>query len=112
MTEKEKQELLHRLLEKQKAGGLKPKNRYEIPPQEMPAQDSVKRRGNVNEVATGYTEMHARLEALRCLQCKNAPCVEGCPVRIKIRDFIAAIVRGDYKKSLEIIKENSLLPAV
>ncbi len=53
-----------------------------------------------------------RLEALRCLQCKNAPCVEGCPVRIRIRDFIAAIVRGEFKESLEIIKENSLLPAV
>jgi len=112
MNEKERQELLQQLLEKQKAGGLKPKDRYEIPPQEMPAQDAVKRRSNVNEVATGYTEAQAMLEALRCLQCKNAPCVEGCPVRIRIRDFIAAIVRGEFKKSLEIIKENSLLPAV
>ncbi|MBA7633020.1 Glutamate synthase [NADPH] small chain [subsurface metagenome] len=112
MTEEEGQELLQRLLEKQKAGGLKPKDRYEIPPQEMPAQDAVKRRGNVNEVATGYTETQARLEALRCLQCKNAPCIEGCPVQIRIQDFIAAIVKGDFKESLEIIKENSLLPAV
>ncbi|MFA7485836.1 MAG: NADPH-dependent glutamate synthase, partial [Phycisphaerae bacterium] len=47
-----------------------------------------------------------------CLQCKNAPCVQGCPVRIKIKDFIMAIADGDYKKSIEIIKENSLLPAV
>ena len=103
---------MQRLLEKQKAGGLKPKDRYEIPPQEMPAQDAVARRSNVNEVATGYTETQALLEALRCLQCKNAPCIEGCPVQIRIQDFIAAIVKGDFKESLEIIKENSLLPAV
>jgi glutamate synthase (NADPH/NADH) small chain len=112
MTEKEKQELLQQLLEKQKAGGLKPKDRYEILPQDMPAQDPVKRRTNVSEVATGYTETQARIEALRCLQCKNAPCVQGCPVRIRIRDFVAAITEGDFKKALAIIKENSLLPAI
>jgi glutamate synthase (NADPH/NADH) small chain len=112
MTEKERQELLHRLLEKQKAEGLKPKDRYEVPPQDMPAQDAVKRRTNVSEVATGYTETQARLEAMRCLQCKNAPCIKGCPVRIRIKDFIAAIADGDFKKALAIIKENSLLPAV
>jgi len=112
MTKKRKEELLQRLLEKQKAGALKPKDRYEIPPQEMPARDAVERRSNVNEVATGYTETQARLEALRCLQCKNAPCIEGCPVQIRIQDFIAAIVKGDFKESLEIIKANSLLPAV
>ena len=103
---------MQRLLEKQKAGALKPKDRYEIPPQEMPAQDAVARRSNVNEVATGYTETQALLEALRCLQCKNAPCIEGCPVQIRIQDFIAAIAFGNFKESLEIIKENSLLPAV
>ncbi len=112
MTEEEKQNLLKELLEKQKAGQLKPADRYKIPPQEMPEQDHVARRSNVNEVALGYTETQARLEAMRCLQCKNAPCIKGCPVQIKIRDFIAAIAEGDYKKSLAIIKENSLLPAV
>jgi glutamate synthase (NADPH/NADH) small chain len=112
MTEKDRRELLQRLLERQKAEGLKPKDRYEIPPQEMPAQDAVKRRSNVNEVATGYTEAQARLESLRCLECKNSPCVEGCPVRIRIRDFIGAIAEGEFKKALAIIKENSLLPAV
>jgi len=112
MTEEEKQNLLKELLEKQKAGQLKPADRYKIPPQEMPQQDHVARRSNVNEVALGYTETQARLEAMRCLQCKNAPCIKGCPVQIKIRDFIAAIAEGDYKKSLAIIKENSLLPAV
>jgi glutamate synthase (NADPH/NADH) small chain len=112
MTKKERQELLQQLLEKQKTGKLTPADRYKIAPQDMPAQDSIQRRTNVNEVATGYTETHARLEALRCLQCKNAPCVKGCPVRIRIKDFIAAINEGDFKKALAIIKENSLLPAV
>ena len=112
MTEKEKQELLQELLEKEKAGKLKPSERYKIPLQEMPEQAPEIRRTSVNEVATGYTETHARIEALRCLRCKNAPCVNGCPVKIRIRDFIEAISEGDYKKSLSIIKENSLLPAV
>jgi len=112
MTEKERQELLKKLLEKQEAGGLKPKERYEIPPQGMPEQDAAARRGNVNEVATGYTETHARIEALRCLCCKNAPCVKGCPVQIRIRDFVVAIAEGRYQEALAIIKQNSLLPAV
>jgi len=112
MTEEERKRLLQQLLEKQKRGELKPADRYNIPPQDMPEQDPLERRGNVNEVATGYTETHARLEALRCLQCKNAPCIKGCPVRIRIRDFIAAVADGNFKKALAIIKENSLLPAV
>jgi glutamate synthase (NADPH/NADH) small chain len=112
MTEEERQELLPQLQDMQKTGKLTPADRYKIPPQDMPAQDAVKRKSNVNEVATGYTETHARLEAMRCLQCKNAPCIKGCPVRIRIKDFIAAIADGDFKKALAIIKENSLLPAV
>jgi glutamate synthase (NADPH/NADH) small chain len=112
VTDEEGRKLLQQLLEKQKSGKLTLAERYKIPPQDMPAQDPVIRVSNVNEVATGYTELHARLEAMRCLACKNAPCIEGCPVRIRIRDFIAAIVEGDYKKSLDIIKENSPLPAV
>ncbi|MFA5423277.1 MAG: NADPH-dependent glutamate synthase [Phycisphaerae bacterium] len=112
MTEEQMKQMLEGLQAKEKSQGLKPADRFEIPMQEMPSQDPVVRRGNVNEVALGYTEAQARLEAMRCLQCKNAPCVQGCPVRIKIKDFIAAIAEGDYKKSLQIIKENSLLPAV
>jgi len=112
MTEEERKQFLQQLLEKQKRGELKPADRYKIPPQDMPEQDAIKRRGNVNEVATGYTETHARLEAMRCLQCKNAPCIKGCPVQIRIQDFVGAIAEGDFKKALAIIKENSLLPAV
>jgi len=112
VTEKEKQQLLEQLLEKQNTEGIKPKERYEIPAQDMPEQDGVQRRSNVNEVALGYTETEARLESLRCLRCKTAPCMKGCPVRIEIRDFVTAIAEGDYKKALAIIKKNSLLPAV
>ncbi|AQT69418.1 Glutamate synthase [NADPH] small chain [Anaerohalosphaera lusitana] len=110
MTDDKK--LLQELLEKHNNGDLKPKERYEIPPQGMPAQDATERRDNIDEVATGYTETQARLEALRCLQCKNAPCVAGCPVKIKIKDFVSAIADGQYQQALEIIKENSLLPSV
>jgi len=112
MTEKERQKLLQQLLEKQRAGQLKPADRFKIPPQDMPEQDHNARTHNVNEVALGYTETQARLEAMRCLQCKNAPCIEGCPVQIRIQDFVAAIADGNYKEALDIIKENSLLPAV
>ena len=78
----------------------------------MPEQDAAERRANVNEVALGYTPTQARLEALRCLGCKKAPCIKGCPVQIRIRDFVCAIADGDNTQALAIIKENSLLPAV
>ena len=106
------EKFLKELLEKQAAGQLKAKDRYAIPPQDMPAQDAAVRRSNVNEVATGYTPTQARLEALRCLRCANAPCVQGCPVRIRIKDFICAIADGNFADAAAIIKENSLLPAV
>ncbi len=110
MTEDEK--LLEQLLAKQKTDGLKPSDRFAIPSQPMPTQDEVERRSNINEVALGYTETSARLEAMRCLQCKNTPCIEGCPVRIRIKDFVGAIAEGNFGEALDIIKENSLLPAV
>lgn len=112
MTQEERTQLLQELMPKHNAGGLKPKERLAIPPQDMPQQDPAVRRRNVNEVALGYTEEQARIEAMRCLQCRNAPCVEGCPVRINIRDFVGAIANGEFDKALEIIKQNSLLPAV
>jgi glutamate synthase (NADPH) small chain len=104
--------MLNELIQKQSDGTIKPSDRFEIPAQLIPEQPPSERVKNNLEVSLGYTEEQARLEALRCLQCKNAPCEQGCPVNIRIRDFIAAIADGDYKKSLSIIKENSLLPAV
>ena len=58
---------------------------------EMPTQDPVIRACNFNEVALGYSVETAIDEALRCLNCKNMPCVEGCPVKIRIPDFISKI---------------------
>lgn len=112
MNEKERKKLLNELLEKQAAGELKPTDRYEIESQPMPEQNANKRRTNVEEVAQGYTPMQAQLEAMRCIQCKTSPCVKGCPVQIKIKEFVAETAKGDFKKALDIIKENSLLPAV
>lgn len=91
---------------------LKNKDRMAIPPQEMPAQDPKKRITNMNEVALGYTEEQARLEAMRCLQCKNAPCIKGCPVQIDIPRFIKLAEEGKFDESIASIKESSLLPAI
>jgi glutamate synthase (NADPH/NADH) small chain len=63
-------------------------------------------------VALGYAEEQARVEAYRCLQCKTAPCVAGCPVAIDIPRFIKAIEEGDFVRSVSVIKEASLLPAI
>lgn len=112
MTEADREKLLAELLDKQAKGELKPSDRYAIPPQMIPEQDSIERRSNIKEVALGYTPTQARLEAMRCLGCKNAPCISGCPVAIRIRDFIAEIAKGEFGNALAIIKENSLLPAV
>jgi len=91
---------------------LKPRDRLAIPEQEMPSQDPLVRARNMQEVALGYFEEQARVEASRCLQCKNAPCVKGCPVGIQIPQFIAALAEGDPARAVSIIKEQSLLPAV
>ncbi|NLZ59198.1 MAG: NADPH-dependent glutamate synthase [Lentisphaerae bacterium] len=91
---------------------LKPAQRAKIPLQEMPVQDAELRRKNTSEVALGYTPMQAVVEANRCLQCKNQPCVEGCPVRLPIRDFIKSIAVGDFAEAIRLIKVDSLLPAV
>lgn len=91
---------------------LKPKDRTLITPQEMPTQDPIARGKNFNEVALGYSVEQAKLEAMRCLQCKNAPCVAGCPVRIDIPAFVKAIADGDMDLSINIIKRNSLLPSI
>jgi len=83
-----------------------------IPAQAMPSQDPAVRRGNMSEVALGYSAEQARVEAQRCLQCKNAPCVQGCPVRIRIPDFLKAAADGRFDEAVAIIRENSLLPSV
>ena len=78
----------------------------------MPAQAPEVRAHNFSEVALGYTEETAREEASRCLNCKNRPCVEGCPVNIQIPDFIARMKQGDYEGAYRVITMSSSLPAV
>jgi glutamate synthase (NADPH/NADH) small chain len=79
---------------------------------EMPTQEPQVRAHNFNEVALGYTEEVAVEEAQRCLNCKNRPCVSGCPVNIHIPDFIMKIKERDYEGAYQIISETSSLPAV
>ena len=79
---------------------------------EMPAQDPQVRAHNFDEVALGYTEEIALAEAQRCLNCKNKPCVTGCPVNVNIPDFIMKIKEKDYEGAYQIINKTSTLPAV
>ncbi len=78
----------------------------------MPSQDPKVRAHNFDEVAIGYTEEAALDEAMRCLSCKNMPCVAGCPVNIHIPEFIAKIKEHDFEGAYKIISETSSLPAV
>ncbi|MCL1830333.1 MAG: NADPH-dependent glutamate synthase [Oscillospiraceae bacterium] len=78
----------------------------------MPTLDAMQRRSNWSEVAIGYTAEMAKLEASRCLECKNKPCVGGCPVGIDIPSFIGRIKAGDIDGAGEIIKETNFLPAI
>ncbi|HHT80814.1 MAG TPA: NADPH-dependent glutamate synthase [Spirochaetales bacterium] len=100
------------ILEEYENKDISPRQRAQIPLQEMPAQDPQVRVTNMEEVALGYTENQVRAEALRCLQCKNKPCIKGCPVGIDIPAFIAAAAKGEHAQALSIIKESSSLPAI
>ena len=90
----------------------KPKKKPRPPRQSMPEHDPGERVGNFDEVPYGYTLELAQLEASRCLQCKKAPCQAGCPVEVKIPEFIRHIRDGDPLKAAEIIKRDNSLPAV
>ena len=78
----------------------------------MPTQDPKVRAKNFEEVALGYTPEMAVSEAKRCVHCKNRPCVEGCPVGIKIPEFITQVAEGNFEAAYQIISEDSSLPAV
>ncbi len=79
---------------------------------EMPSQAPDVRNKNFSEVALGYSAETAIDEAKRCLNCKNKPCIGGCPVKIHIPDFIAKVAEGEFEAAYQIIQQTSSLPAV
>lgn len=91
---------------------LTPKQRMQIPRQKMIEQEPNIRNRNFEEVTSGYSEEMALLEASRCLHCTKQTCMDGCPVAIRIADFIEAITEKDYIKAATIIKEDNMLPAI
>ena len=78
----------------------------------MPEQDPIVRAGNFDEVALGYTEEIAIDEAKRCLNCRQHPCVSGCPVNVRIPEFIAKVAEGEFEEAYKIITSTNSLPAV
>ncbi|MCD8321643.1 MAG: NADPH-dependent glutamate synthase [Oscillospiraceae bacterium] len=78
----------------------------------MPEQEPLVRNKNFEEVALGYTEEMAIDEAKRCLNCKRPKCMEGCPVSVRIPEFIAKVAEGDFDGAYQIITSTNTLPAV
>ena len=80
--------------------------------QRVQEQDKIKRRTNFDPVESNLTEEQVKLEASRCLNCKNPRCVQGCPVNIQIPSFIQAIKEDNLEKAGDIIRQTSMLPSV
>lgn len=78
----------------------------------MDELDPNERNKNFEEVATGYSEEQAISEAKRCLDCKTKPCVNGCPVNVRIPEFINCVAKGDFRKAYEIITSTNFFPAI
>ena len=78
----------------------------------MPTASKEERISSFREVALGYTAEVAIDEATRCIGCKNMPCVSGCPVNIRIPDFIAHVKEGRFEEAYKVISESSAFPAV
>lgn len=91
---------------------LPAKERMKIPRQHMPEQEPEFRRANFEEVNLGLDAALAQQEALRCLQCTSQHCFIGCPVGVKVREFIDLVVEGDYLGAAAKIREDNVLPAV
>ena len=78
----------------------------------IPEQSPEERVKNFNEVALGYTPEQAQEEASRCLQCKARPCVEGCPVNVRIPEFVKKVAEGDFDGAYRILVSENCLPAI
>lgn len=88
------------------------KKRFQTPRQEMPAQDPIARGKNFQEVTLGLEAEAAKLEAYRCIYCKEPECVQGCPVGIDIPGFLHEVEKGNFAEALGILKSTNLLPAI
>ncbi len=91
---------------------LKPKERVKIPRQPMPEQEPDVRIGGFGEVNMGLPEEGSLQEALRCLECKDPKCVAGCPVGVKVKEFVQLIIDKDFLGAAAKIREDNVLPAV
>jgi glutamate synthase (NADPH/NADH) small chain len=94
------------------ANPLPPKERTAIPRQHMPEQKPDERNKNFAEVNLGFDFSLAKQEALRCLTCANPKCTDGCPVGVKVKDFITLILEGNYLAAAAKIREDDVLPAI
>jgi glutamate synthase (NADPH/NADH) small chain len=94
------------------ANPLTLKERMKVPRQQMPEQDATQRSTRFTEVNLGYSPELARQEALRCLECAKATCMQRCPVGVKVKEFVQLIVAGDFLAAAAKIREDNVLPAI
>jgi len=94
------------------ANTLKPAERTKIPRQHMPEQDATARSQNFKEVNLGLTFDLAKAEAARCLACASPKCVAGCPVGVKVKEFVELVIDGKYLEAAAKVREDNVLPAV
>ncbi len=88
------------------------RQRGQLPKVFWKEQDPSERVRNTREVPFAYTPAEARAEAVRCLSCKNEPCVSGCPVSVDVPGFLRLVAEGDFRGAIRLIKETNLLPAI
>ena len=93
-------------------GRMTAKQRLAIERQKMPERSPDKRAKDFNEVNLGFTAQLAKLEAARCLQCKNPKCVEGCPVGVDIKKFLELVEQGDFLAAAAVMRDANSLPAL
>jgi glutamate synthase (NADPH) small chain len=91
---------------------MKPAERMKIPRQHMPEQEAQARARNFSEVNLGMACEVAKLEAERCLRCKEGKCVQGCPVGVDIAGFVTAVADGDLAKAADILYDANVLPGI